>query len=123
MWKNLLLIFLSVALGVTGQLSLKQGMSVIGQIELDASSLPGMLLRSFSNPYVLFGFILYGISSLSWLIVLSRVELSLAYPLISVGYVLVVILSHVLFQEQVSFLRFAGTLVICLGVFLMSRTY
>jgi len=123
MLKNFLLIFTSVLLGVAGQLSLKHGMSTIGQIELDVSSTPMMLLRSFTNPYVLLGFIMYGVSSLSWLIVLSRVELSLAYPMISIGYVLVVFLSWMIFSEQVTLLRFLGTLVICFGVFIISRTY
>jgi len=123
MLKNFLLLFFCVALGVVGQLSLKHGMSTIGEIELDVSRVPSMLFRSFANPYVLLGYILYGISSLSWLIVISRVELSLAYPMISIGYVLVVILSRMLFAEHVTPLRFIGTLVICFGVFLMSRTY
>ncbi|OGF97804.1 MAG: hypothetical protein A2Z06_00630 [Candidatus Glassbacteria bacterium RBG_16_58_8] len=121
--KNFLLLFICVALGVIGQLSLKHGMNAIGEIELDVARTPSLLLRSFGNPFVLLGYILYGISSLSWLIILSRVELSLAYPMISIGYVLVVILSRVLFDEHVTLLRFAGTLVICFGVFLMSRTY
>jgi len=123
MLKNFLLLFICVALGVIGQLSLKHGMNAIGEIELDIARTPSLLLRSFGNPFVLLGYILYGISSLSWLIILSRVELSLAYPMISIGYVLVVILSRVLFDEHVTLLRFAGTLVICFGVFLMSRTY
>jgi multidrug transporter EmrE-like cation transporter len=123
MIKNLLLIFTSVLLGVAGQLSLKHGMTTVGQIDLDVSSTPMMLLRSFTNPYVLLGFIMYGVSSLSWLIVLSRVELSLAYPMISIGYVLVVFLSWMIFAEHVTLLRFLGTLVICFGVFLISRTY
>ena len=123
MLKNFLLLFFCIALGVIGQLSLKHGMNSIGEIELDVSSLPGMLVRSFGNPYVLLGYIIYGVSSLSWLVVISRVELSLAYPMIAVGYVLIVILSRILFAEHVTPLRFVGTLVICFGVFLLSRTY
>jgi multidrug transporter EmrE-like cation transporter len=123
MLKNFLLLFFCVALGVVGQLSLKHGMSTVGEIKLDISSIPSMLLRSFGNPYVLLGYVLYGISSLSWLIVISRVELSLAYPMIAIGYVLVVFLSWLIFSEHVTTLRVIGTLVICFGVFLMSRTY
>ncbi len=123
MLKNFLLLFVCIALGVIGQLSLKHGMTAVGEIELDASRIPSMLIRSFGNPYVLLGYILYGLSSLSWLIVISRVELSLAYPMIAIGYVLVVVLSRFLFAEHVTPLRFAGTLVICFGVYLLSRTY
>jgi len=123
MLKNMILLFICIALGVIGQLSLKHGMTAIGEIELDVSSTPAMLLRSFQNPYVLLGYIMYGMSSLSWLVVLSRVELSLAYPMISIAYVLVVFLSWWLFSEHVTALRVVGTLVICLGVFIMSRSY
>jgi drug/metabolite transporter (DMT)-like permease len=98
-------------------------MTAVGEIALDASRIPSMLIRSFGNPYVLLGYILYGVSSLVWLIVLSRVEVSLAYPMMATSYVLVVILSRFLLAEEVTPLRFAGTLVICLGVYLLSRTY
>ncbi len=123
MLKNMLLLLFCISLGVIGQLSLKHGMTMIGEIELDASRIPSMLMRSFGNPYVLLGYIMYGISSLSWIIVISRVELSFAYPMIAIGYVLVVILSRFIFAEHVTPLRLLGTLVICLGVFIMSRTY
>jgi multidrug transporter EmrE-like cation transporter len=123
MLKNLLLLLLCISLGVIGQLSLKHGMTMIGEIELDASRIPSMLMRSLRNPYVLLGYVMYGISSLSWIIVISRVELSFAYPMIAIGYVLVVILSRLIFAEHVTPLRMLGTLVICLGVFIMSRTY
>ena len=67
-------------------------------------------------------FAVYGISALVWMIVLSRVNLSYAYPMVSLGYVFVVILSRYLFGESVTMLRLAGTLVIGVGVILISQS-
>jgi multidrug transporter EmrE-like cation transporter len=122
--KNFLLIFTSVFIAVLGQLSMKYGISrgnlVAGLGEV--SSVYGYFVSAFTNPFVLTGFLLYGLSSLFWLIVLGRVELSYAYPLVSMGYVLAVFLSWVLFREQVSVLRIVGLAVICIGVTLLSRS-
>ena len=80
------------------------------------------LLRAAMSPIVVLGFLFYGLSAALWLIVLTRADLSYAYPLLSMGYVIVVVLSRVFFQEAVTPMRFLGTLVVCLGVFLISRT-
>lgn len=120
--KNMLLILICVALGVAGQLLLKQGMSSSGdQIDEVREVLP-RLVRAATNPVVIAGFLLYGFSAALWLILLTRVDLSFAYPMLSLGYVLVVFLSRALFDEQVTWMRFLGTLVVCVGVFLISRT-
>jgi len=120
--KNLMLILGAVFLGVLGQLSMKQGMNQVvvrttGTVELASS-----LARALVQPFVTAGVALYAVSALVWLVVLSRVELSFAYPMISVGYIAVVILSRLIFHEQVSAIRVLGTLVICVGVILISRS-
>lgn len=120
--KNLLMILVCVFLGVCGQLLLKQGMSADRDEVDQIDEVIPRLLRAAMNPVVLAGFLFYGVSAALWLIVLTRADLSYAYPLLSMGYVIVVLLSRVFFQEAVTPMRFAGTLVICLGVFLISRT-
>ncbi len=120
--KNFLLILICVALGVAGQLLLKHGMSSTGERVDEVRDVVPRLLLAASNPAVITGFFFYGLSAALWLVVLTRVELSLAYPMLSLGYVLVVILSRVLFQEHVTWARFFGTLVVCFGVFLIART-
>jgi drug/metabolite transporter (DMT)-like permease len=74
-----------------------------------------------SNYYVLLGFLLYFISAISWLIILSRVNLSIAYPMISVGYIVIVLVSKYVLHEEVTALAIVGTLLICFGVFLILR--
>lgn len=126
--KNILLILFSAALGVAGQLALKYGVGAASTkssskivSSLDAKSIVTFLASAAANKFVLLGFALYLVSALSWLIILTRVDLSLAYPLISISYIIVVVLSKLIFNEPVTAYRLAGTLVVCAGVFLLLR--
>jgi multidrug transporter EmrE-like cation transporter len=122
--KNFLLIFISVLIAVLGQLSMKHGIhkaSLVARLG-EISSVYSYFVSAFTNAFVLAGFLLYGFSSLFWLVVLGRVDLSYAYPLVSMGYVLAVFFSWLLFKEQVSVVRCAGLAVICVGVVLLSRS-
>jgi multidrug transporter EmrE-like cation transporter len=117
----LVLILLDVLLNVTGQLSLKYGMSKIGNFSLSLETLPPVFLKAATNLPVLFGLFCYGLGFMVWLIVLSKAEVSYAYPLISLGYVLTAILAWFLFGEALNENRLVGIVVICLGVFLIAR--
>ena len=120
--KNLMLILGAVLLGVVGQLSMKHGMGRVVMKLGGVGELASSLVRALSQPFVTAGVALYAVSALVWLVVLSRVELSFAYPMVSIGYIAVVILSKLIFHEQVSAVRIVGTLVICAGVVLISRS-
>ena len=117
----LLLILLDVFLNVTGQLSLKYGMTKIGNFSLSLSTLPPVFLKAATNLHVLFGLLCYGLGFMVWLIVLSKAEVSYAYPLISLGYILTAVLAWALFGEALNENRLVGILTICLGVFLIAR--
>jgi drug/metabolite transporter (DMT)-like permease len=116
------MILFCVMLGSIAQLSLKHGLTTVGRFSADTSHLVGQFVKAFMNPFVITGFLLYGLSSLVWMFIISRVPLSLAYPMIAIGYVIVVLMSRVVLNEAVTPLRFAGTLVICAGVILVSRS-
>jgi multidrug transporter EmrE-like cation transporter len=120
--KNFLLILTCVILGVCGQLLLKHGMASNPDRVDEVREIVPRIVAAFLNPIVLLGFFCYFLSAALWLIVLTRNELSYAYPLLSMGYIVVVILSRIFFQEAVTPTRVIGTLVICLGVVLISRT-
>ena len=92
----LVLILLDVFLNVTGQLSLKYGMAKIGNFSLSLSTLPPVFLNAATNVHVLFGLLCYGLGFMVWLIVLSKAEVSYAYPMISLGYVFTAILARML---------------------------
>ena len=118
----LILILVDVALNVTGQLSLKYGMSKIGNFSLSLSTLPPVFIKAATNLHVLLGLGCYGLGFMVWLIVLSKAEVSYAYPLISLGYVFTAILARALLGEAVGATRLAGIVVTCFGVFLIARS-
>ena len=85
---------------------------------IEALTMPAILLAlAISGALAL-----YGVSAMIWTVVLSKLDLSLAYPMVSMGYVLVVFLSWLILKEPVSLLRIAGLAVICCGVLLISRS-
>ena len=116
------LLVIAILLSTTGELLLKRGISMVGVLHLTPAEFFPLLIKAFTNIYVLAGFALIFGGSIFWLAVLSRVELSWAYPMLSLGYVLVVIESWLLLNEAVTPMRLVGVLVICLGVFIVSRS-
>ena len=116
------LILLDVALNVVGQLSLKFGMSKMGNFSLSLPSLASVFSRAAVNPYIILGVFCYGMGFMVWLIVLAKAEVSYAYPMISLGYVFTAILAWQLLGENVTITRLAGILITCLGVFIIARS-
>jgi len=115
------LILFSVLLGVLAQLSLKQGMKNVGKFEIrDFAS--SKIFKLIEEKFVVIGVVLYAIATLFWLVSLSKVELSLAYPMLALGYVLIAIFSKIFFNENVTMTRFIGILLISIGVFLLLRS-
>ena len=113
---------LSIALSVAAQFSLKTGMSDAGVREAMAQPYAlGNLLSIFSNKYVLGGFALYGLGAVIWLGVLSKWDVSKAYPLVGMGFAFTVLVGFLL-GEQVSLLRVGGVALICTGVFLVAQS-
>ena len=117
----IVLLIISVLLGVFGQLSLKQGMKNIGTFGLKdfASS---KIFKLIEEKFVVIGVVLYAVATLFWLVILSKAELSFAYPMLALGYVLIAILSKIFFNENVTITRFIGILLISIGVFLLLRS-
>jgi drug/metabolite transporter (DMT)-like permease len=117
---NYIILGISILLAVAGQLLMKKGMMIFGTFP--ARQLLFKIIPMFLNPYVFVGLACFGMSAVFWLIVLSRLELSLVYPMVSVAYILVAILSWIFFKENVTLIRWLGILVIVFGVFLISRS-
>lgn len=122
--KSMVFILVAVLLGVVGQLLLKMGITQVGTLTF-GSDLAGLIqlgLRVFGNLKVLGGFAAYGLSSLFWIVVLSKVDLSLAYPMLALNYVLVPLTAWLFLGEQVPTLRWLGAGVVIIGVVIISRT-
>ena len=122
MVKNLLMIVLTVCLNTTGQFLMKAGVNKGGAISI-TSNFFSSFGRAVMSWYVIAGFGMYAISAVLWIVILSRAELSWAFPLVSLSYVITALIAPALLNETFSYQRLIGTLVICLGVFLVSRTY
>lgn len=116
------LILLGVFLNAAAQLALKQGMRQVGYFDFMLSNINRIFMAVASNGYIWAGLACYVISVVVWLLVLSRVEVSYAYPLLSVGYIVTACAGWLFFQESLGFTRLLGIAVICLGVFLVTRS-
>ncbi len=115
-----ILLATSILLAVTGQLMMKKGMMAVGAFPIN--QLLSRLIPMFMNPYVFFGFACFGLSSVFWLAVLARFEISMVYPMVSVAYVLVALFSMIFFKESVTLVRWLGIAIIIFGVVLISRS-
>jgi undecaprenyl phosphate-alpha-L-ara4N flippase subunit ArnE len=121
--KSLFLILTSVILGVSGQLCLKAGMDRVGA--LSAGGIGSIIqtgLRVVTTPLVFAGLALYGIGALTWLMVLSKLDLSLAYPMLALTYILIPLAARFILGEQVPALRWLGVGIIFIGVAVVSQT-
>jgi drug/metabolite transporter (DMT)-like permease len=110
------LVGVSVVMSVTAQLMLRRGMA-------QAAGSHGLaLLRSAAlSGWVVGGLLVFATGTAVWLLVLSRVDLAVAYPLGSLSYVLVTLLSAALLHEQVPLLRWIGTALILTGIMVVAR--
>ncbi len=120
--KYLPLIIFGVLLNAAAQLALKQGMRTIGYFDFKFENFFRIFTAIAVNPYIIAGLGCYVISVVIWLLVLSRVDVSFAYPLLSIGYIVTTIAAWYCFNESVYLSRWAGILVICFGVWLITRT-
>ena len=114
----LLLIFTSIILAVFGQLSLKKGMNAVGSISVN-DLFGAKLFSILSEKFVIAGIFLYFLSAAIWIVVLSQEEVSFAYPLVGLGYILTAILARFFFNENLTLFRILGILLIAVGAYLI----
>ncbi len=112
------ILIVAIMLGAAGQIALKSGLN-----QLAPKPSPVVVLKAIFTPMILTGFACYGLSSILYLLALSRLELSYAYPMVALSYVIVTFLSWRLFGEMVPLMRAVGLAVICLGVILVAFSY
>ena len=121
MTQYLPMILLGVMLNAFAQLALKAGMNRVGQFDFALANLIPIGWQVGTNPFVALGLFCYVVSVGVWLLVLSRVEVSLAYPMLSVGYVVNALIAWWFMGETLTATKIAGIAVICFGVWLLSR--
>jgi len=112
----------AVLLGTAGQILLKSGTNAIGHFAFTLANLLPVGMRVASEPRILGGVGCYAVSMVLWIMALSRTEVSVAYPMLSIGFALNALLAWWLLGEAVSLQRIAGILVIIAGVWLVARS-
>ena len=116
------LLMTGVALNAAAQLLLKAGTNRVGEFSFALENIVPIGSRLAASPFILGGLACYVVSVVVWIMALSRVEVSIAYPMLSVGYVVNAIAAWYLFGEAVSATRLAGIGVIILGVYIVARS-
>ncbi len=115
---NLIIIFIAVLLSAVGQIFLKIAANTIGPISLKSNVLE--LLNLSMNIHLMLGLMSYFFSTIIWIIALSRVSLSVAYPMVSLGYVFVALAAWYLFNEPLSSMKLLALGIIIFGIILLA---
>lgn len=112
------MVLASVVFGAIGQLTLKAGMNSVGKVQLSVDT----LLKMATNPVLIVGIAVFGISTLLWLFALSKADLSFAYPFLSLIYIAVLVGGALLFNEAITPARVLGFVIIVTGVLIVARS-
>lgn len=119
---SIILILLSIVLGVAGELLLKSGITQVGPLELGTvQRMVSTGASVITTPAILVGFICYGVAAVFWLLVLSRFDLSYAYPMLALMYVLVPLAARVFLNESIPRGRWIGIILVIVGVVIVAR--
>jgi bacterial/archaeal transporter family protein len=121
--KTLIVLFIAICAQTLGDVCLTKGMKSIGEVNtLDPAALVRIGVQVFTTPYIWLGVFILAIFFGLYLIALSWADLTFVLPVTAFGYVLNALMSWRLLGEQVSVARWIGTMIICLGVAVVSRT-
>jgi len=116
-----ILIILTVLFNTAAQIALKAGMMQIGAFSFVWSNLIPIIIKVIASPWIIFGLTIYVGSVFVWLMVLSRIPVSIAYPMSSLGYITSSIAAYYLWGENLTTIRIIGIVVILIGVYLVAK--
>lgn len=114
--QTMLLVAFSVAMSIAAQTSLRRGMADLG----DLGGLQ-LFFEAAQTLHVPLGILFYAMGTVSWLIVLGRIDLAVAYPLGSLNHVFIAVISATVLHELVPPTRWAGVLLIVVGIWVIAR--
>lgn len=117
----LVYIFLTIVFTVAGQLLIKVGMTELGPSPDEPVALLTYTIQAFFKWKILVGFGSAFLAAVAWMMALSRADLSFAYPFMGLAIVLVLALSPSVLGEQVPWSRWAGVVVVCIGIWLTAQ--
>jgi len=112
-----IILLTSIVVATVGQFLIKKGMMVLGSQEFDFKTIVFLIRSIFTNFYLFFGLVSYGLSFLFWMLALSKLKLSVAYPAVSLMYIFIMIGSYFIFKESISVYQIIGIILILTGLF------
>ena len=121
-WAAFALVMTGVLLNAIAQLALKASVSDTGIINLDIQSLLTSAGSLASSLWLWLGLICYAVSVVVWILALSRVDVSIAYPMLSMGYIVNAVAASQLFNEPMGMGKVIGIGIIMLGVYVLARS-
>ncbi|HTQ75406.1 MAG TPA: SMR family transporter [Burkholderiales bacterium] len=116
------LLMTGVLLNAAAQLLLKAGTNAVGQFDLSMRNILPVGARLALEPHIAGGLACYVVSVAVWIVGLSRVPVSVAYPMLSVGYIVNAVAAWYLFGESLTAQKLVGIAFIVAGVFLVARS-
>jgi multidrug transporter EmrE-like cation transporter len=116
------LILTGVLLNACAQLLLKAGTNAVGHFEFHLANVIPVGLRLAFQPYILTGMGCYAVSLVVWIMALSRVPVSVAYPMLSIGYVVNAFVAYLWFGEALASQKLLGIGFIVVGVWLVAKS-
>ena len=116
------LILAGVLLNAAAQLLLKAGTTRIGTFEFTSGNIVPVGLQLATQPHIIGGLACYVVSVVVWIMALSRVPVSIAYPMLSIGYVVNAVAAYYLFGETITSQKLLGIGFIIIGVWLVARS-
>lgn len=116
------LVLAGVLLNAAAQLLLKAGTNAVGHFEFQLSNLVPIGLKLGLEPHILGGMACYAVSVMVWIMALSRVPVSIAYPMLSIGYVINAFVAWQWFGEALTAQKLAGIGLVVVGVYLVARS-
>lgn len=119
MIRTIALGLVSISLLSVGQTSFKVGLNSIGGMSLSEGL--GTVTKIVQTPWILLGFLCYGLSSVLWLDVLSNLPYTMAFPLVGLTYVFTILIGHFVFHEPIGWLKLFGVACILAGIFFIFR--
>lgn len=115
------LILTGVLLNASAQLLLKAGTNAVGHFEFHMNNLVPVGLKIAFQPYIITGMVCYAVSLVVWIMALSRVPVSVAYPMLSIGYVINAVIAYYWFGEPLAMQKMLGIGFIVVGVVLVAK--
>jgi drug/metabolite transporter (DMT)-like permease len=114
------ILLIAITLAATGQLVLKNGMNLVKLRAHDTGR--SMVLTAVTSPWVIGGLMIFGLSAVAWLVTLSKVPLSIAYPFNALGFVVILIASTVVLHERTNVWTWIGTVMVVGGLIVVVTT-